>query len=548
MGCGALRAMPCGRTSTNHCHIGAVSTRKPPKGTLGWRRSLDDSTTEQAFGARLSAQAWQQDTALPPSACADVDEHAAQPQWEANANRVGSASSSASSTRIGSASSFGGESSGADASPVGSGSAVVVTVAPPQASSSTKRPAGGLGGANAGKAGEDAEWEPPPSGTLLKCETSSTRRTPARTRASPLGALTTPLVPRGGNSSASTAVQAETLRPAVVGEPWPQADDSDAGMELRSTTSASPSTTSPSTGTASPTPMQTAAVASVRPPATVAGSRTTNGAAACAGVASPESCSDCGASSVDASTSTIPGSTGAAGHSAMRKGSNCSALSGVSTAVAAQSAAESRETEEGSIRDWVTVDESDSAAADDLLAREPPPGAEISEEHSESVSGVGVGSDGSVHSVGAEAGNDLEFMLERPFFGLETILEESDLDQPASSSRVPKSPSFQARGSFSGSRLCGQPGPLGFPESFSAEMMKPLNTIEPLSAEKMRPTLCQASSGQASSSNSCLAHQGPQGSLGELKPQISSASAAAAHSAASNVQTADSESDHSDSQ
>jgi len=74
---------------------------------------------------------------------------------------------------------------------------------------------------------------------------------------------------------------------------------------------------------------------------------------------------------------------------------------------------------------------------------------------------------------------ELDFMLERPFFGLETILEEEECVQarPGTSCSVRRCLT---------SRSLTQPGPLGMmPESRG-----PQKAPEPLAVELMRPSLC----------------------------------------------------------
>lgn len=80
---------------------------------------------------------------------------------------------------------------------------------------------------------------------------------------------------------------------------------------------------------------------------------------------------------------------------------------------------------------------------------------------------------------------ELEFMLERPFFGLETILEEDDLEAPVLASSRHSSLAHGPR------RSTGQLGPLGL----KRDSWGPLKAPEPLSVEMMRPSLCKGQLG-----------------------------------------------------
>merc|ERR1719507_2902921 len=80
---------------------------------------------------------------------------------------------------------------------------------------------------------------------------------------------------------------------------------------------------------------------------------------------------------------------------------------------------------------------------------------------------------------GRIGGPELEFMLERPFLGLETILEEEDCVQarPGTSCSIRRTIT---------SRSLARPGPLGI----LPEIRGPQKAPEPLAVEMMPPSLC----------------------------------------------------------
>jgi hypothetical protein len=124
-----------------------------------------------------------------------------------------------------------------------------------------------------------------------------------------------------------------------------------------------------------------------------------------------------------------------------------------------------------SIPDFVSITRSDMSGFDDRRL-----GSEPSEPPDSTSSACGA----------VEAEDDLTFMLERPFIGLETILEEEDADD----SERTKAPwlsfqAHQARQTSSWRSVCGHSGPVGDPAS-----SWPLCSPEPLSAELARTAPC----------------------------------------------------------
>jgi len=272
---------------------------------------------------------------------------------------------------------------------------------------------------------------------------------PTRVRASPLGGLVEPLAsrevqrPLSGSSTASSSstsvVQAATVRPAIAGEAWTWAAVENGANGWSSAPGMPQATPDPPR---SPS-MQRSTGVTVAPQEILCnattGSSARNGPSKT--VLKPIASEDPGEqqASVSAgakSNSPTLGSTRSVDSTLAPAESECTSTSG-------------------------NIDNNDS---DDTCMSEC----------------------GCVAEVEAVRGQELEFMLERPFMGLETILEEDDLRIVPSNSTCNylqscKGASAQRR---SGS---GQLGPLRLP----ADPWGPLTAPEPLSVEMMRPALCK---------------------------------------------------------
>lgn len=340
------------------------------------------------------------------------------------------------------------------------------------------------------EATEDPDsWEPPASSSgghpglrrrsaEADQSTTSFKAARHRSRASPLGALAAPLVAPRGSHSSQVELQATAVRPNLAHSDWGQAE----------------ATSSTSQGyffdAAMGRPSASSSVST--------GGRLAESSAG-GGAASPSLDS---AVRAESSSSPPPGPSSAVARATRRKGSDdegsvATVLSSLSTAPDASTEPDTITVDESaaaeSVPDCLSQTRSESAKNIDMLstcdgASEPPDSAAAWA----AASGGGSGPRCSSEGGGSEADDELIFMLERPFDGLETILEEDDFGEggacPRSPTKIPSARSInlghQTRAASSRS-ICGQSGRVGDPVS-----RWPLTSPEPLSSELVRTSPC----------------------------------------------------------
>lgn len=300
---------------------------------------------------------------------------------------------------------------------------------------------------------EIVKWEPPPSkradDDVLQPGRMTSMNSQKAARTAPwLGALAKPLVSRESNCGlpSTSVVQALPLRPSVVLERWSPTYERMESESLSTVPGEIPVFTMKASLISEGSPVLRTQMRSNgdTPPVTEASQ--TKQAEKCGVVEPMTPTGGCGSGSAD-STAAAPESEGA--ESALDESAPDESVAGADT---------------------------DSAAAFS-------PRAEATPES---------GCDDSRERHSRDPGLGLEFMLERPFFGLETILEEEDLVQALPSTTA------SLRRSLTASRR-SLAGPLGvLPDSSG-----PLQAPEPLSVEMMRPSLLAS----ASSADSNLAGQ-----------------------------------------
>jgi len=289
---------------------------------------------------------------------------------------------------------------------------------------------------------EDSSWwEPPPSNSSSSTSlpqrkneaepiSSPSKYARGRSRAAPLGGLAEPLV-RAGSSTVD--LQATALRPNVVDEEW---------LQIEKTCSD--------------------------------GSRTTSASVVNAGRARLSS----------------PPKRCDSGDDCSLARSSCNSTVPDASSTDTNTVFESLATE--SSPEYLSASRSDPAGSDDRMGM--PYNGRRGSDASDPPDSAAALAALSRAGGGKEVEDDLAFMLERPFAGLETILEEQDSDDdrpPGSPVVLRRSVSTSSFNTFQGRlntgawrSVCGQSGPLGDPSS-----LWPLRP-EPLSAELARAAPC----------------------------------------------------------
>lgn len=497
MGCGALsQSMPSGHME------GGVSTRKTPADHPLYARLMrkKSSSAAQALlrgpngcgfekgGSGLWAQrttnSSSSSTSLPsftragslPSVMPEADDHPTETQGVASCSSIAASMSSSTSNLPVSVS-----------APTTSklGSERTHFVGPPPASNTTCVPSseaslqGSVSPPTSAGSTSDREdlsgWEPPASSTVTRLksgeadQTSSHRSSRCRSRASPLGALAEPLAPhRSSLSGGAVDLQATALRPSVA-EDWWQADLRN-GAEERS---------------------------SLQVPfgQHVIGDRGRKSSPKqSAGQISNDSLEDIQSGDLSASgPASVPIY---AARPTTRKGSetegsvhSASLVSVISTDTAVETDTLHESAASDSLPENTSRSHHSDFPEDSLLGTEPSEPPDTSSNFAEC----------STYSEVASIEDDhlsLSFMLERPFAGLETILEEEgDVDDTGL--KLPRSCSnssvhTQVRSSCSKRTVCV--GPLGDPTA----MWWPLSSPEPLSSELLRTSPCAEGMGTLS--------------------------------------------------